>query len=235
MYRFGNRLPKRTARDIGKIGPQTLALLDNASRDQVSLHMAVEIAGYEGEWFDADDVQGYLEEKGVFIDPSATFVEAVLEVGEEEAEARDAASSVAVGRTRGETGTGRGIQDVSGLDTDAAGWDDIFAGTELTGVGFSDALTGSWMNFLQPGEAIRRTPAATATAASMSADVTSTVQGPPRWNEDWMTAMDEAPDLSLVPLTPRSARTKKVVIDVRKLIKGTCPAHFTQTDDAFAD
>ena len=33
------------------------------------------IEGFEGEWFDPNDVESYLEEKGVHINPDSTFAE----------------------------------------------------------------------------------------------------------------------------------------------------------------
>lgn len=55
---FGNLLPKKVTQSIGLIGPQALALLENAARDQIGIDMTVDLAGYEGEWFDPYDVQG---------------------------------------------------------------------------------------------------------------------------------------------------------------------------------
>ncbi|KAF1810719.1 hypothetical protein P152DRAFT_451072 [Eremomyces bilateralis CBS 781.70] len=36
----------------------------------------LDLEGFDGEWFDSNDVQGYLEEKGIFIQPRASFAEA---------------------------------------------------------------------------------------------------------------------------------------------------------------
>ena len=75
---FGNLLPRKNTRNIGLIGPQTLALLQDDSRASITADMTVELAGFEGEWLDPHDVQGYLEEKGIFIDPTASFAEAEI-------------------------------------------------------------------------------------------------------------------------------------------------------------
>jgi hypothetical protein len=75
----GHVTPKKQSWHMGIIGPQTLALMENAARDNISVGMTVDIAGFEGEWLDPYDVEGYLEEKGIFIDPAAAFAEA--EVG----------------------------------------------------------------------------------------------------------------------------------------------------------
>lgn len=194
---FGNLLPKRESRNIGKIGPQTLALLDNASRDQISLDMTVEIAGYEGEWFDSNDVQGYLEEKGIFIDPSSTFAEVDMIV--------DTLSPS--GSLGPET---RHPPAIAGLGPDETQWDDLFAGAELTGIGFSDAETGSFMNFLQPGESIRRSNATAGGGQAVS------------WTDDWMNTGvgDAAAQTPPSSLSRTGQRTRRVVLDVRKLIKG---------------
>ncbi|TLD38827.1 GPI inositol-deacylase [Venturia nashicola] len=37
--------------------------------------MDFDLAEYEGQWFDSNDVEGYLESKGLHIDPQSTFVE----------------------------------------------------------------------------------------------------------------------------------------------------------------
>ncbi len=75
---FGNLLPKKSTYNVGRIGPQTLYMLENAAKANLSADMTVELEGFEGEWFDPYDVQGYLEEKGIFIDPMSSFAEATL-------------------------------------------------------------------------------------------------------------------------------------------------------------
>ena len=77
---FGQWHAKTESFNLGTIGPQTLALLQSAARENLTTDMTVNIIGYEGEWFDPSDVEGYLAEKDIFIDPSASFAEAeVLE------------------------------------------------------------------------------------------------------------------------------------------------------------
>lgn len=218
---FGNPLPLRQSRNIGRIGPQTLALLDSASREQIGADMTVEIAGYEGQWFDADDVQGYLEERGVFIDPSATFAEVEIDMdgdgdddGEEEVMIEGAGGS-ATSLSPASSSAGLALAPLGTmtppmttaqfqhpLPVDATAptqWVDLFP--ELTDVGFSDAQTGSWMNFLQPGEAIKR-PLGSGNHARWPAE------------DSWMS------DLSSPATVRQQQRKKKIVIDVRKLVKG---------------
>ncbi|KAF2159210.1 hypothetical protein M409DRAFT_30349 [Zasmidium cellare ATCC 36951] len=72
---FGNLRPKRKAYNVGVIGPQMLALLEHAAHENLTTDMTVDLVGYEGEWLDAYDVEGYLNEKGIFIDPNSSFVE----------------------------------------------------------------------------------------------------------------------------------------------------------------
>lgn len=170
--------------------------------------MTVEIAGYEGEWLDPGDVQGYLEERGIFIDPSSTFVEAEITLDPHDS------------TTAGSSATALTPQLLDGVDTttsslnaDNSQWDDLFAGAGLTNVGFSDVQTGSFMNFLQPGESIKKTP------TTFDA---FTAPRSPRWSNDWMDAMDDTNDMPLISLMPvmrTAARSKTVVLDVRKLVK----------------
>ncbi|KAK6433466.1 hypothetical protein LTR95_010355 [Oleoguttula sp. CCFEE 5521] len=91
---FGNKLPMRPSKSLGIVGPQTLARMETATRDNIGVDMTVEVAGFEGEWFDPYDVQGYLEEKGIFIDPAASFADAELPRSLASSGAMSAASSM---------------------------------------------------------------------------------------------------------------------------------------------
>jgi hypothetical protein len=75
---LGNLQARKSSYNLGLVGPQTLALLENAAKNNLSTDMTVEIAGYEGEWFDPYDVEGYLKERGIHIDPTSSFVEAEI-------------------------------------------------------------------------------------------------------------------------------------------------------------
>ncbi|KAF2215579.1 hypothetical protein CERZMDRAFT_104841 [Cercospora zeae-maydis SCOH1-5] len=167
----GNWKPKKSSWYIGIIGPQMLARLENAAKDRISVDMTVEIAGMEGEWLDPYDVEGYLAEKGIYIDPSASFAEAEVailpSVPSSTTSGTDSVSSFGVvtpppdqpgfpfwqqpqrafddGYMRKENGSG----------INAADFDDTWASNT---VGFSDALTGNWMNFMQPGENVTVRP-----------------------------------------------------------------------------
>ncbi|PPJ51532.1 hypothetical protein CBER1_09208 [Cercospora berteroae] len=75
---FGRLQPKPQTWHVGIVAPQKLALLEDAVKGNITVNMTVDIAGFEGEWFDPYDVEGYLAEKGIHIDPLASF--AVAEV-----------------------------------------------------------------------------------------------------------------------------------------------------------
>lgn len=80
----GNLIPRPTGFHERRIGPvRTLVERYNktagidlatcfANSDTANWEV---LKGYEGEWFDADDVSGYLEERGVTIPAQASFVE----------------------------------------------------------------------------------------------------------------------------------------------------------------
>ncbi|KAM3425510.1 hypothetical protein BST61_g7458 [Cercospora zeina] len=162
---YGNWKPKKPSWYLGIIGPQMLALLENAAQDRISVDMTVEIAGMEGEWLDPYDVEGYLAEKGIHIDPSASFAEAEVAIpssvppsttsGTESASSIEAVTPPAdqagfSSWQRSQQALQDGYMRKEGeFGIDATNFDDAWASNT---VGFSDALTGSWMNFMQPGE-----------------------------------------------------------------------------------
>ncbi|KAF2454750.1 hypothetical protein BDY21DRAFT_102260 [Lineolata rhizophorae] len=78
----GTVLPKRNAYAVCQIGPQPAALarlVDIYEPNRPGKpELVLDIEGYEGEWFDPYDVQGFLEERGVRIDPQASFSEAEI-------------------------------------------------------------------------------------------------------------------------------------------------------------
>jgi hypothetical protein len=62
---------------IIKQGPlQRRARLEPAGRSDLGWDIDLDLKEYEGEWFDANDVEGYLEERGVTINPQSHFTEA---------------------------------------------------------------------------------------------------------------------------------------------------------------
>jgi len=75
----GYPLRDRAKFHLGVVGPQMLNLLENVVQSRPAAEVSVEIEGFEGEWFDPYDIEGYLESRGIFIDPTVSFVEAQIE------------------------------------------------------------------------------------------------------------------------------------------------------------
>ncbi|KAK4928677.1 hypothetical protein LTR28_011836, partial [Elasticomyces elasticus] len=78
---FGQVMSLPSSSNLRSIGPQKVASAHafgkQANADVPSTpDMLVDLAGYEGEWFDPYDVEGYLAEKGIRIGPRAFFAEA---------------------------------------------------------------------------------------------------------------------------------------------------------------
>lgn len=163
----GRLLPKPQTWHVGIVGPQKLALLEDAVKGKITVNMTVDIAGFEGEWFDPYDVEGYLAEKGIYIDPLASFAVAEVAVpsvvprkmsgrGFSSSEAGTSSANVAtmpflqqlsLPRLFGED---EQRQDSTGASIDATSGQ----APALSTVGFSDAASGSWMNFMPPSQAI---------------------------------------------------------------------------------
>ncbi|KAF2006670.1 hypothetical protein P154DRAFT_222374 [Amniculicola lignicola CBS 123094] len=69
---------------VRSIGPQKMIRAENTKDPSRSHDLSIDLAGFDGEWFDAYDVQGYLEhEKGCHINPKDSFAEVIIEVEEE--------------------------------------------------------------------------------------------------------------------------------------------------------
>ena len=191
---------------LGMIGPQMLNLLDDVVQARPVAEVSVEVEGFEGTWFDPYDVEGYLESKGIIIDPSVSFVEA--EITEPSAESSTVSSrssartsSVLQSKTNTPFWDPEQWSEMQRLDADMVRWQDMdnmqFSG--LGNVGYSDANTGSWMNF-QPVDQTQQ-------KAAMSAP----------FNPLAMHGFD--------PLVPRyeqaaAPQKKVVIIDVAKFVKG---------------
>jgi hypothetical protein len=77
--------PRKEPWNLGIVSPQALATLEDAAKSGLSVDMTVEIAGYEGEWFDPYDVEGYLAEKGISLDPASPFAVIELPAGSDSA------------------------------------------------------------------------------------------------------------------------------------------------------
>ena len=64
-----------------KQGPlQQQARLESADRADLGWNIDIDMKEYEGVWFDAQDVEGYLTEKGIRIGPQSSFAEARVDV-----------------------------------------------------------------------------------------------------------------------------------------------------------
>ncbi|KIW08544.1 uncharacterized protein PV09_00512 [Verruconis gallopava] len=61
---------------IVKPGPmQRQAILESTESPGAVVDIDLDLSEYEGEWFDSNDVEGYLNELGLFIDPQSSFAE----------------------------------------------------------------------------------------------------------------------------------------------------------------
>lgn len=157
---------------VRSMGPQRL--FPNGTTADVAL----DIPGYEGEWFDPEDVEGYLAEKGIFIEPQSSYAEIEMPiVGNDllppsppETQSERASSSqpslglpdtpptVLFDVQQGKQQQQQQYQPQNGGSLPQSGNIDILASTsfdnidfstfDLSSVGYSDASTGSFMNFL---------------------------------------------------------------------------------------
>ena len=192
---------------LGMIGPQMLNLLEDVVQARPATDISVEVEGFEGTWFDPYDVEGYLESKGVVIDPSVSFVEA--EIIEPSAESSTVSSQSSVrtssalpSKTNTPLWDPEQWSEMQRLDTDLVQWQDMdnvqFNG--LGNVGYSDANTGSWMN-------------------SQSVD-------PNQQDASTSASVDPLGMHGFDPVVPRYEQAavpqkKVVIIDVAKFVKGT--------------
>ncbi|KAF2205306.1 hypothetical protein GQ43DRAFT_477454 [Delitschia confertaspora ATCC 74209] len=89
----GNIIPIPNSWTVRSIGPHKTILLESSTDSARFMNLPVDLTGFEGEWFDAQDVQGYLEsEKGLFVNPRDTFAECEVEVEENEDGVEDSLS-----------------------------------------------------------------------------------------------------------------------------------------------
>lgn len=81
----GSIIPMPSSWNVKRIGPLPSEHMpaEDVSNAKGSQDLHIDITGYEGEWFDPYDVQGYLEqEKGCHINPRDSFAEVEVEVDE---------------------------------------------------------------------------------------------------------------------------------------------------------
>lgn len=78
----GNLLPKKNNWTVRQIGPleKKVVRVENVVDGRWEDLSEMDLRGFEGEWFDAYDVQGYLEERwGCKLDPKSSFAECLVE------------------------------------------------------------------------------------------------------------------------------------------------------------
>ncbi|KAK1822958.1 hypothetical protein LTR12_002680 [Friedmanniomyces endolithicus] len=204
----GNLQSRRSNYNLGLVGPQTLALLESAAKNNVSADMTVQIAGYEGLWFDPYDVEGYLEERGIRIDPLQSFVEAEID-DDDTSMSSSGPSTPPLEYSSMPDGLGLVTTGSVGLDK----WND-FTDMTLTNVGYSDATTGDWMNFLEPGQGSNTQGSLNSPAVSWADN------GMPGPMQDSLMQSIDYSAFRPPPFDHRVPRKKNVIIDTSKLVKG---------------
>lgn len=75
----GNVIQPPNSWNVRSIGPLRKLRLESTADQTLNQELDIDMRGFEGEWFDAHDVEGYLEEMGVRIDPQASFAEALVD------------------------------------------------------------------------------------------------------------------------------------------------------------
>lgn len=78
----GEPIPLKNTWTVRQIGPLDKRMIrtESVANGQVQDLEGIDLAGFEGEWFDAYDVQGYLEEQWhCRIDPKSSFAECLVE------------------------------------------------------------------------------------------------------------------------------------------------------------
>ncbi|KAF2236059.1 hypothetical protein EV356DRAFT_498889 [Viridothelium virens] len=62
--------------NVRQVGPDSnLIQLRSVDDGSVYCDLLIDISGYEGEWFDPTDIEGYLASKGIYIDPQSSFAD----------------------------------------------------------------------------------------------------------------------------------------------------------------
>ncbi|WPH04915.1 Hypothetical protein R9X50_00781200 [Acrodontium crateriforme] len=230
---YGNLMPKKESYNLGIIGPQALARLDNAQQDKIGIDMTVEIAGFEGEWFDPYDVEGYLEEKSIHIDPLSSFAEA--EITEWPPTPGSGSGSTSLLSFSPPTPPPKystestsapfneeQLRAMQMLQADLSRWDDNLSNLSFAGVGYSDVQTGSWMNFVETGQSTKVNPQYTdgyweagRAPELMQESVMDALRAPVA-----APAAHEVPELMLRAARNASIPRKRVVvIDVSKFVR----------------
>lgn len=83
----GNIVPKKNNWTVRQIGPvdKRMVRVENVADGRSEYLSNIDLTGFEGEWFDAYDVQGYLEERwNCRLDPKSSFAECLVDDDEED-------------------------------------------------------------------------------------------------------------------------------------------------------
>jgi len=268
---------------LGVVGPQMLNLLENVVQSRPAAEVSVEIEGFEGEWFDPYDIEGYLESRGIHIDPMVSFVEAVIDdpadtdtavagVHQQQYSPSTTLSSSSGGTNNSSStlnpASNSGCNKSSSsnndnnptppypagqdpeqwsalqlLEPDLERWREVentppmqqqqqqhqhnFGG--LGNVGFSDADTGSWMNFFDSSSSSSSDQFQNNTSETAAVGMRNSNGAflPDLYGAAGGSYDDQAnatiPSPPLPPPPPPSSKKKVVIIDVAKFVKGKHP------------
>jgi hypothetical protein len=263
--------------NLGVVGPQMLNLLENVVQSRPAAEVSVEIEGFEGEWFDPYDIEGYLESRGIHIDPMVSFVEAEIDQTADEIAAaavnyhysprssalsssthsgynsnNNSSSTLNHASNSGSSSSNNNDRTTPSstttppypaedpeqwsalqlLEPDLERWRDVAVGhsppppmqqqqqiSGLGNVGFSDADTGSWMNFFDSSSSSDQFQNGNGNGTGQA---TPGMRNPGAFLSDLYggggTGGYEQPANALP--SPPSGK-KVVIIDVAKFVKGT--------------
>jgi hypothetical protein len=82
----GNTMPRKNGWTVKQIGPlaKRIVRAENLADGSTEYLHDIDLSGFEGEWYDAHDVQGYLEEEyRCRLDPKSSFAECLIDDEEE--------------------------------------------------------------------------------------------------------------------------------------------------------
>lgn len=206
---LGQLKPRKTSRNLGRVALPILAMLLKAGDRGLTADMTVEVDGYEGEWLDPLDVEGYLNEKGIYIDPRSSFAEAEIDMtllaadfhSTPPSSSASASAPFALVSTEGRSSfldpsLWKGLGDI---EAEMDPWNDAngFSLDGLSNVGYSDASTGSWMNFVPPNNADIQSRGGRSIKRPVTIDVSKFITGEFRAGHDTLTIYSLTLDTSI--------------------------------------
>lgn len=262
----GSPQPRLETWSVRSVGPQQTVWSGKEWAETPDQLLAGE-PGLSGEWFDPQDVEGYLAEKGICIEAQSSFAEIELPITE--LPSNSSSESLSSG-DEGNAGSQPSLPSLSMPQTplltmldapvlidnndkpaqqDVQDTDflDAFLGTgvqnfenpdwfQFSDVGYSNTMTGSFMNFLPSGSNITQSsirdlfsssdlPKNEITASSTLDSQTDAVSSAPRLRRtnEFTTTVPSVEDcgwLSFLPAQYGTQQKAMVTIDVTKLIKG---------------